>query len=87
MHPRAWPAVVSICMATVALLAPSALSQTPPPPSPEKPAWASAPAAEEPPICVKCHKGAWEGFSLTKHAQQPLQKVNFLGVSYYYRFH
>jgi DmsE family decaheme c-type cytochrome len=68
MHPRAWPAVVSICLATVALLAPSALGQTPPPPSPEKPPWASAPPAEEPPVCVKCHKEAWEGFSLTKHA-------------------
>jgi DmsE family decaheme c-type cytochrome len=49
-----WVAVVAAAALSVLVFA-----QEPPKPA--------APAAE-PPVCVKCHKGAWEGFSLTKHA-------------------
>jgi hypothetical protein len=57
---RQSPAAAWIGAITAALLAAPGFAQAPPQPSPQ--------AAAEPPVCVKCHKEAWEGFSQTRHA-------------------
>ena len=72
------PAVTWICAVAVAVLAVAVtvvaipgFAQAPSQPSaqaPSQPSPPSSPAAAEPPVCVKCHKEAWEGFSQTRHA-------------------
>jgi DmsE family decaheme c-type cytochrome len=61
MGPRLSSAAGWIAAVVALLLSVPVFPQDPPKPEPPK-------TAPDPPVCVKCHKGAWEGLAQTKHA-------------------
>jgi len=69
MGPRLLSAVAWLCAAAAILLTLRAFAQAPPQSTPQATTTQATPQPpDEPPVCVKCHKEAWEGFAQTKHA-------------------